>query len=171
MVIWFIGMSGAGKSTLAEALYTRMKAELPNLVYLDGDAFREIFRNDADHTLEGRRKNAERISHFCRVLDQQGIHVIASVLSIFPEWQQWNRETFSKYFEIFLDIPLEELQRRDTKGLYSGARAGRIPNVVGIDLVFPPPKAPDLILGLEEQQKGIEFCLTQISATLPRLIP
>ena len=72
MIIWFIGMSGAGKTTLAEALHTRLKLDYANLVLLDGDAFREVFRNDVDHTVEGRRLNAERISGLCHVLDRQG---------------------------------------------------------------------------------------------------
>jgi adenylylsulfate kinase-like enzyme len=166
MILWFIGMSGSGKSTLAEALYGRLKPRIPNLVYLDGDAFRDIFRNDVDHTVDGRRKNAERISHFCRVLDDQNIHVIAAVLSIFPEWQRWNRETFTEYREVFLDVPLDELERRDTKGLYSGAREGRIPNVVGFDIAFPRPAAPDLILGLDRQRDGVDACLGDVETLL-----
>ena len=134
MIVWLIGMSGSGKTTLGRGLYERLKEETRHLVYLDGDDFREIFMNDADHTVAGRRKNAERISHFCRVLDHQGIHVIASVLSIFPEWQAWNRKTFSNYFEVFLDIPMPVLMERDTKGLYKEAEAGRMDNVVGIDI-------------------------------------
>ena len=100
MVIWLIGMSGSGKTTIARELYAALKPQSSNLVYLDGDDFREMFRNDVDHTIDGRRKNAERISHTCQLLDQQGIHVIASVLSIFPEWQAWNREQFKDYFEV-----------------------------------------------------------------------
>ena len=103
MIIWLIGMSGSGKTTLGKALYHRLKPEHRHLLFLDGDDFREIFRNDVDHTIAGRRKNAERISHFCRNLDRQHIHVIASVLSIFPEFQKWNREHFSRYHQIFLE--------------------------------------------------------------------
>ena len=86
MVIWLIGMSGSGKTTIARELYAALKPQSSNLVYLDGDDFRKMFRNDVDHTIDGRRKNAERISHTCQLLDQQGIHVIASVLSIFPKF-------------------------------------------------------------------------------------
>ena len=169
MITWFIGMSGSGKSTLAEVLYQRLKPETPNLVYLDGDAFREIFRNDVDHTVEGRRKNAERISHFCRVLDEQNIHVIAAVLSIFPEWQRWNRDNFSTYYEVFLDIPLPALKKRDVKGLYAKAEAGQMPNVVGIDIPFPIPTAPDLTLTVEDQDRGIEDCVDKVLAKLPAI--
>ena len=97
-------------------------------------------------TIEGRAINAQRLSHLCRLLDSQGIHVIAAVLSIFPEWQTWNREMFSRYYEIFLDVPLEVVEERDTKGLYQAARAGRLENVVGVDIPFPAPTNPDLML-------------------------
>ena len=169
MVIWFIGMSGVGKTTLASALYEELKKDTRHLVYLDGDEFRAVFRNDADHTIAGRRKNAERISYMCRMLDSQNIHVIASVLSIFPEWQAWNRDIFNNYYEIFLDVPLETLKRRDVKGLYAGAESGDIKNVVGIDIPFPKPKAADLVIDEQQQEAGVEACLAHIMNQLPKL--
>lgn len=169
MIIWFIGMSGSGKTTLARTLYDRLKPAHANLIYLDGDEFRRIFRDDVDHSMEGRRKNAERISNFCKVLDQQDIHVIASVLSIFPEWQEWNRRNFSRYFEIFLDVPMEELERRDTKGLYEGARLGSIENVVGFDIEFPLPLHPDLVIDEKTQKLGVDECVSIITSQMPKL--
>ncbi|MBF0382360.1 MAG: adenylyl-sulfate kinase [Magnetococcales bacterium] len=167
MVIWLIGLSGAGKSTLAEALYARLKPTCSNLVLLDGDVVRELFGSDADHTVAGRLINARRLSHLSRMLDRQGIHIIAAVLSIFPEWQAWNREQFSNYHEIFLDIPMEILKKRDTKGLYKGAAAGTIPNVVGVDIPFPRPPQPDLVVDDVCQAQGVDHCLEQILASLP----
>ena len=169
MVIWLIGLSGAGKTTLARGLYKRLKLKTRHLVYLDGDDFRQIFRNDIDHTVAGREKNAERISNFCRALDAERIHVIASVLSIFPEWQAWNRNAFSGYYEIFLDIPLETLKTRDTKGLYRDAVDGHIKNVVGIDIAFPRPPHPDIVIGERDQDQGVDACVERILADLPAL--
>jgi len=167
LIIWFIGLSGSGKSTLGRALYNRLKPETRHLLYLDGDDFREIFCNDVDHTIEGRRKNAERISHFCQVLDRQHIHVIASVLSIFPEWQQWNRKNFLQYFEIFLDVPMDILIERDTKGLYKKAAAGHMNNVVGFDIPFPPPPQHDLVIDHTLQEQGVDPSLNEILKNLP----
>ena len=169
MITWFIGMSGSGKSTLAYALYQRLKPDCRHLIIVDGDDFRKIFQNDTDHSVAGRQINAERISNFCLNLDQQGVHVIAAVLSIFPEWQQWNRQNFSRYHQVFLDIPMEELIRRDTKGLYEGASEGRIKNVVGFDIAFPTPIGSDCVIDLEIQQKGFDACLTHILGGMPSL--
>ena len=41
---------------------------------------------------------------------------------------------------------MDELIRRDKKGLYSSALAGKINNVVGVDIDFDMPKQPFLSL-------------------------
>jgi adenylylsulfate kinase len=146
MVIWIIGLSGSGKTTLSELVYGRLKPRVPNLVRLDGDVLRDLFGNDVDHTIEGRRRNAQRLSVLSKFLADQGIHVIAAVLSIFPEWREWNRKNIPGYAEVYLKASLGTLRRRDTKNLYSRALTGELPNVVGVDIPFPEPQAPDLVI-------------------------
>jgi adenylylsulfate kinase-like enzyme len=102
--------------------------------------------NDLGHTLEDRRANGWRMCRLCAYLDQQSINVVCATLSQFHDQQCWNRNTFSQYFEVFIDVPLEILIQRDQKGLYSGALAGTIKNVVGVDMPFLPPVAPDLVV-------------------------
>ena len=51
-----------------------------------------------------------------------------------------------EFFEIFVDTPLEDCERREPKGLYAKARAGEIPHFTGIDSPYPRPKNPDLRL-------------------------
>ena len=146
MVIWFIGLSRAGKTTLSKLLYKKLKPNNENLVLLDGDSIRNLFKNDIDHSLEGRYKNAERLSYLSKFLADQNIHVIAAVLSIFPEWQEWNRKNIKNYQEIYIKASMDVLQKRDKNNLYLNAREGKIKNVVGIDIPFPEPKNPDLII-------------------------
>ena len=146
MVIWFIGLSGSGKSTVSRHLYETLNPEIPNLVWIDGDVVREVFGNDVDHTVEGRRKNAERISRLCKMLSDQGIHVIAAVLSIFPDWQDWNRRHLADYAQIYIKVPMNVLKRRHKKNLYGSAEAGLVKNVVGVDISFPEPLGSELVL-------------------------
>ena len=84
MVIWIIGMAGAGKTVIGEALYRKMKTQHSNLVFIDGDVIRQVWGDKVGHTIPERKKNADRICRLCQMLDSQSIHVICSILSIFP---------------------------------------------------------------------------------------
>lgn len=148
MVIWLVGMSGAGKTTIGREVYALVKAASPNTVFVDGDEVREIFRHDGEYayTVEGRRQNSERIGALCRWLDRQGINVVCSMLSIFEDHRQANRAAFSRYFEVYVEATLDELMTRDYKNLYRAAKAGQQHNVVGVDIPFPPPANPDMVI-------------------------
>ena len=100
MVIWIIGLSASGKSTLAEQVTQTLRQRGCPVVLLDGDVLREVFANDAGHDVAGRALNAQRLSHLSRFLSVQGIDVVAAVLSIFPDWQKWNRENIEDYFQV-----------------------------------------------------------------------
>ncbi len=157
MVIWLIGLSGAGKTTIGRALHQRMKARAPNTVFIDGDEVRKLFGHDAGpdaYTTQGRRENAQRITRLCSWLDRQGVNVVCCILSIFPEDRSENSKIFSRYFEVYVSVPMAELERRDSKGLYAAARKGSEKNVVGVDIPFPEPARPDMVL--ENHGPGVD---------------
>ncbi len=134
---------------IGKEVFRQFKAAEPNTVLLDGDEMRRIFHHDhieTDYTVEGRRENARRITEICLWLDQNNINVVACVLSLFHDTQDWNREHYKRYFEVFIDVPMEILAERDIKDLYKPAMDGSIRNVVGVDIPFLPPKAPDMII-------------------------
>ena len=162
MVLWFIGLSGSGKTTLSTLLFDQLKPKIPNLVRLDGDVLRDVFNNDVDHTLEGRYKNAHRLSHLSKMLSDQNIHVIAAVLSIFPEWQKWNRDHIPDYAQIYMKVSQNVLYRRDTKNLYKPARNKEIQNVVGVDIPFPEPIDSDLVLDNSQDRTDFQEMITPI---------
>ena len=64
---------------------------------------------------------------------------------------------------------MDTLKRRDVKGLYAGAASGKIKNVVGVDIEFPKPKAPDLTIDDLQQDEGVEACLSTIMKQIPSL--
>jgi adenylylsulfate kinase len=146
MVVWIIGLSGTGKTTLAKQVVERIRQLNGKVVLLDGDLIRALFGNDVGHTIEGRRRNAERLSVLSKFLADQGIHVVAAVLSIFPEWRRWNRENIPGYSEVYIKASMQTLLRRDIKNLYAKAARGEIVNVVGVDIPFPEPENPELVI-------------------------
>ena len=155
MVIWMIGLSGSGKTTLASQVVERIRQLNGKVVLLDGDLIRTLFGNDVDHTIEGRRRNAERLSVLSKFLADQGVHVVAAVLSIFPEWRRWNRENISNYTEVYIKASMQTLLKRDIKNLYARAMRGEIVNVVGVDIPFPEPENPDMVI--ENDFDRVEF--------------
>ena len=50
------------------------------------------------------------------------------------------------FFEIYVNTPLEECEKRDVKGLYKKARAGKIKGFTGIDQPYEAPDNPELSL-------------------------
>jgi len=149
MIIWLIGMSGAGKTTIGRHVCEQWKEFSPNTVLVDGDEIRELFKHDqrsGSHTVAGRRINAERITELCAWLDNQDINVVCCILSIFPEMREANHDRFSKYFEVYVSVPMETLRKRDVKNLYGPAINGDISDVVGVDIPFPEPTGSDLVL-------------------------
>lgn len=170
MVIWLIGLSGAGKTTIGRQLYRRMKEADNATVLVDGDEIRAMFRHDIDtdaHTLEGRRINAERIRELCLWLDRQNINVVCCILSVFRESSDWNRQHYSRYFEVYVDAPMSVLEDRSTKDLYRKAKAGEIRNVVGVDIEWQPPLSPDLVIhngdGQIEPRQAADLILSRMA--------
>lgn len=169
MVVWLIGLSGSGKTTLGRELYRLLKPDHPNTVFLDGDEVRAIFGDSLGHTVEDRRRNAERITRLCHYLSRQGIHVVCAILSIFHESRRWNREHLQDYFEVYIEAPLEQLQARDAKGLYRAAARGELKHVVGVDIPFPPPCRPDIVVHNDGSLEEFMAHAKRIVSLLPGL--
>ena len=163
MIVWVIGLAGSGKSTVGRALYEKWKVVDPATVLIDGDEIRQIFKHDRGddaYTVEGRRVNADRISQLCAWLDRQQINAVCCILSIFADGQDWNREIYSDYLEVYLEAPEDELAER--RHLYREAREGRMINVVGVDIPFTQPHAPDISFDSSKEGPGPDTIAKQI---------
>jgi adenylylsulfate kinase-like enzyme/phosphohistidine swiveling domain-containing protein len=145
-VFWITGLSGAGKTTLGRDLWSRLRAAGRAATFLDGDALRAAIAEDLDHSAGDRRRSAMRNARLCRLLAEQGADVVCATISLFHEVQRWNRANIPGYREIYLRVPMDELRRRDAKGLYAGAQNGGVRGVVGLDVAAETPEAPDLVL-------------------------
>ena len=165
MVIWLTGLSSSGKTTLGRLIFDLWKPEAPNTVMVDGNEVRDVlgYGSGTDtFSAAGRKAVAERYCHICRWLDGQDVNVVCCTISSFEDLRERNRRTLSRYFEVFIDVPMETLFRRDTKNLYAPARRGEISDVVGIDIPFTPPASPDLVIDNAPDRSDLRPLATQI---------
>ena len=143
-VIWICGLAGSGKTSIAKQFSKNLELKGIRPILLDGDYVRESFNLSEDFSYEGRLKLAKIYSRLAKMLSDQGFLVIVSVVAMFNEIFNYNRQNIKNYTEVFLDVPINELIHRDKKKLYSRVLKGEIKNVVGFDVKAEFPKKPDL---------------------------
>jgi len=145
ILIWFVGLSGSGKSTLASALEEKLFAEGINTYILDGDNIRSGLNKDLDFSDLSRVENIRRIAEVSRLFVDAGTVVLTAFITPFAEERGKIKGLMGdRYFEVFVNCPLEECEKRDVKGLYAKARRGEIKNFTGIDSPFEKPTNPDI---------------------------
>ena len=144
--VWFTGLSGSGKSTIANHLEKRLAADGRHTYLLDGDNVRHGLNRDLGFTAADRAENIRRVAEVARLMVDAGLIVLVSFISPFRAERQFARSLFSEgeFIEVFVDTPIEECERRDTKGLYAKARAGLLPNFTGIESPYEPPEQAEV---------------------------
>ncbi|MDD3412695.1 MAG: adenylyl-sulfate kinase [Lachnospiraceae bacterium] len=147
MTIWFTGLSGSGKSTLANALEQRLFAMGKHSMLLDGDNIRMGLNKNLGFKEQDRIENIRRISEVARLMNDAGLVVITSFISPYIRDRENAREIIGDgFFEVYVNTPLEECERRDVKGLYKRARSGEIPNFTGISGPYEASDNPEITI-------------------------
>lgn len=164
-VYWITGLSGSGKTTIGRLLTEKLKMRGQNVLMLDGDMMREILGKTENFSQKERQHLARIYSRLCKEIASQGVDVVCSTISLFNEIQSWNKNNISKYIEIFLRVPIEELENRDEKDLYAAAKDGQKNNVYGIDMEYEEPKSPDIVIdnfGDETPESAVDKILEYV---------
>jgi adenylylsulfate kinase len=162
ITLWLTGLSGAGKSTIANALELALVERGRHTYLLDGDNVRLGLCKDLGFSDADREENIRRIAELAKLFMDAGLIVITAFISPFQRDRALARNVIGdeKFFEIFIDTPLSECERRDPKGLYGKARSGVIKNFTGIDSAYESPLNPDVRVNTLEED--LETCLAKI---------
>jgi bifunctional enzyme CysN/CysC len=145
-VLWFTGLSGAGKSTIANLVEKKLHLMGRHTFLLDGDNVRHGLNKDLGFTDADRVENVRRVGEVARLMTDAGLIVITAFISPFRAERKMVREMIApgEFFEVFVDTPLAEAERRDVKGLYKKARAGELKHFTGIDSPYEAPESPEI---------------------------
>ncbi|NQT96268.1 MAG: bifunctional sulfate adenylyltransferase/adenylylsulfate kinase [Candidatus Marinimicrobia bacterium] len=151
--VFFTGLSGSGKSTIANGLMVKLFEDGRRPVtLLDGDIVRTNLSSELGFTREHRSLNIQRIGFVASEITKNGGIAICAPIAPYEEDRAYNRELIEPlggYIEVFVDTPLEECERRDTKGLYAKARQGIIKEFTGISDPYEAPADAEIVVNTE----------------------
>ena len=149
--IWLTGLSGAGKSTIAEALTPLLRRRGVRVEVLDGDIVRTNLSQGLGFSKEDRDTNIRRIGFVAYLLARNGVGVITAAISPYREIRDEVRAQIGDFVEVYVRCSLDELARRDVKGLYARALRGEIANFTGVSDPYEEPLNPEVVVDTERE--------------------
>ncbi len=164
--VWLTGLSGAGKSTIAQLLEERLRAAGRSVEVLDGDVVRTHLSKGLGFSREDRDTNILRIAFVASLLTRNGAAVITAAISPYSDTRRQAREQIGDFVEVYVNCSLEELTRRDVKGLYAKALRGEIANFTGVSDPYEPPDHPEVVVDTEHEtvEESVEKILAYLRA-------
>jgi adenylyl-sulfate kinase len=153
-VVWFTGLSGAGKSTLAEQLAPVLRERGVPVEILDGDEVRTNLSKGLGFSKEDRDTNILRIGYVAKLLARNGVCVITAAISPYADIRKQVRDSVDNFVEVHVDCSIDELSRRDVKGLYAKALRGEIANFTGVSDPYEAPEHPEVRVNSEHQDEA-----------------
>jgi adenylylsulfate kinase len=174
ILIQLFGLSGAGKTTLAQEVKKELTSKNHKVEIIDGDEYRKMICKDLSFAREDRIENIRRLGFIGNVLARNGVIAILSAINPYDTIREELKSQYRNVYSVWLDCPLEELIRRDTKGLYRRALLPendpqKINNLTGVNDTFEVPANPDMIINTSEfgidqaRNKLLRFIYEKIS--------
>ena len=162
--VFFTGFSGSGKSTIANSLMIKlMEMGGRPVTLLDGDIVRKNLSSELGFSKEHRDLNIRRIGYVASEITKNGGIAICAPIAPYSSTRGAVREDieeFGAFVEVHIATSIEECERRDRKGLYKLARAGKIKEFTGISDPYDVPVDPDL--RLETENIAVDSCAHQV---------
>lgn len=168
IVIWYTGLSGSGKSTLAHAVEEKL-FEKGHLTYvLDGDNIRHGLNKNLGFSPQDREENIRRIGEVSKLFADAGIITMTAFISPYRKDRDIARALLEegRFIEVYVKVPLEIAEQRDTKGLYKKARAGEIKEFTGISAPYEEPLKAELVIdtSLVNLEKSTDIVLDYLKS-------
>ena len=121
MIIQFCGLSGSGKTTLARNAKEYFNNKKVNIEVIDGDEYRKLLCSDLGFTKADRNANIRRLAFVAGKLSQYNVIPLICAINPYEEITNEVSLAYPGVKTIYIKCSMEELIRRDTKGLYARA--------------------------------------------------
>ncbi len=86
-----------------------------------------------------------------KLLARNGVIVIVAAISPYRAVRDEARAEIGRFLEVHVQCSIDELVRRDTKGLYARALAGSLPSFTGISDPYEEPLAPEVTVRTDRE--------------------
>jgi adenylyl-sulfate kinase len=152
-VAWFTGLSGAGKSSIAQQAAEILEADGRKVLVLDGDVVRSTVTRHLGFSREDIHENNRKFIDLCResVLCYDFV-LVPKISPIRQQRAEARRELGTAFVEVYVHASLEEVAKRDPKGLYRRAKEGDLPSLIGVapQVPYEPPEVAEVVLHTEK---------------------
>ncbi|HEY8743165.1 MAG TPA: adenylyl-sulfate kinase [Chloroflexota bacterium] len=162
--VWLTGLSGAGKSTIAGELERQLRQRDLGVEVLDGDVVRTHLSKGLGFSKEDRDINIRRIAFVAQLLSRHGVAVISAAISPYRAVRDEARSMIGSFVEVYVECPLDELVRRDVKGLYAKALRGEIKEFTGVSDPYEAPLHPEVVVHTDRE--SVDTSVARILAVL-----
>jgi len=152
MCLWFTGLSGSGKTTTADRVVPLLEERGRTVTVLDGDVVRTHLSRGLGFSREDRDENVRRVGFVAAEIARHGGISVCALVSPYRQTRDEVRAMVNaaagegSFVEVFVDTPLDEVMKRDVKGLYAASQRGEVERMTGVADPYEPPVEPELRL-------------------------
>lgn len=128
---------------------------------------------DLGFSPKDREENIRRIAEVAKLFADSTTIALTSFISPYKADRELARKLHADttntdsplpFIEVYVDISVEEAEKRDPKGLYKKARAGEIKEFTGISAPYEAPEKPEIYI--DSANTSVEAAVVQITEYL-----
>jgi adenylylsulfate kinase len=164
-VAWLTGLPASGKTTLGRRLTRRLRAAGRAAVLLDSDELREALGRPAGRGSRERSAFYLALARLAALLSRQGFTVVVAATANRRLHRARARARCPRFLEVHVATPASVCARRDPKGLWARARAGRARGLPGAGAPYEPPLHPEVAASGGHDRRALEALVSLLAAS------
>jgi len=144
--LWVTGIPSSGKSTITRSLVNKLRSLGIGTVVLESDELRKILTPDATYDSEERGHFYHMMALIGDLIVRSGTNVIFDATANRRAYRDQARSLIKKFAEVYVQCPLDVCMKRDAKGIYRQATAGKVATVPGLQIPYEPPENAEITI-------------------------
>jgi adenylylsulfate kinase len=161
------GIPASGKTSITRELVRKLAAKKVHAVALESDEMRTILTPEPTYGPEERDRFYKTLALIGAMLTRSGVNVVFDATAHKRAYRDYARSLIPRFIEAYVRCPVEVSMKRDPKGIYRRAAAGKTASVPGLQTPYEPPLRPEAVLdGQAPPEAGAEALLKKLQQVL-----